>query len=130
MHAVPSETHFALKQQPPPAQVLPSQQGSPGPPQAAQMPVPDAVVLQTVPAAQRSVPLVPAQQGSPGSPHDEQTPLLQARPVPQVVVPQQGCPKPPQSGHLPPEQTPPPLPPVPYRLVVPHTCASPTHTSP
>jgi hypothetical protein len=126
VHAVPSETHFALKQQPL-AQVLPAQQGSPGPPHAAQMPVPEEVALQTVPARQRSVPLVPGQQGSPGSPHDEQTPLLQAR-LPPHEVPQQGWPKPPQFGHLPPEQTPPPFPPVPYTLA-PHTCASPTHIS-
>ena len=123
---MPSETHFVLKQQPA-AQLLSAQQGSPGPPHAAQMPVLDVVELQTVPAAQRSVPLVPAQQGSPGWPHDEQTPLLHARFAPQVV-PQQGWPKPPQFGHLPAAQTPPPLPPVPYTLA-PHTCASPTHIS-
>jgi hypothetical protein len=78
-----------LKQQPE-SQALPLQQGSPGPPQAAQSPLVDDVLLHTVPATQRSVPLLPVQHGSPGLPQDEQVPLRQASPAPQVVVPQQG----------------------------------------
>lgn len=102
--------HLPLKQQPL-SQALPAQQASPGPPHEAQT-VPVLVELQTVPALQRSVPLVPAQQGSPGLPQDEQKPPLHTRSAPQLV-PQQAWPKAPQLEHLPPEQVPPGLPPVP-----------------
>jgi hypothetical protein len=54
-----------LKQQPV-SQVLPLQQGWPGPPHSAQSPLVDVVLLHTVPATQRSVPFVPEQHGWPG----------------------------------------------------------------
>lgn len=100
-----------LKQQPL-AQELPEQQYSPGPPHEAHRPEPELVLLQMVPATQRSLSVLPVQQGSPGSPQDEQTPLRQVKPGPQVV-PQQGCPEPPQLLHLPAVQVPPLAPPAP-----------------
>lgn len=116
-----------LKQQPL-AQVLPEQQYSPGPPHEAHKPVLEDVLLQMVPAAQRSLSVLPVQQGSPGSPQAEHTLFRQVKPWPHVF-PQQGWPEPPQLAHLPAEQTPPPLPllpPVPV-LVLAQACASATH---
>lgn len=110
-----------LKQQPL-EQVLPEQQYSPGPPHEAHRPEPELVLLQIVPATQRSLSVFPVQQGSPGSPQDEQMLLRQAKPALQVV-PQQGCPEPPQLLHLPLAQVPPPLPPVPVAPT--QACASP-----
>jgi hypothetical protein len=86
--------HTLLKQQPA-AQVLPAQQGWPGPPQAWQMPLVVDVLLQIMPATHRSVPLVPEQQASPGLPQDEQIELRQASPGLQLL-PQQGWPEAPQ----------------------------------
>lgn len=125
VHADPSERQVPLKQQPL-AQVLPEQHISPGPPHEAHRPDEVVALLQTVPAAQRSASVAPVQQGSPGSPHDEQTLFRQVKPLLQVV-PQQGWPEPPQVAHFPPEQTPPPAPPVPVELVLEQVCVSPTH---
>jgi hypothetical protein len=107
--------------------VLPLQQGSPGPPQAAQSPVVEVVLLHTVPATQRSVPFAPVQQGWPGWPQAEQVPLRHASPALQVVEPQQGWPEPPQLEHFPALQAPPAAPPVPVAL--PQACPSATHSS-
>jgi hypothetical protein len=121
----PSAMQLPLKQQPL-EHVFPAQQVSPGPPQAAQRPDDDDVLVQTVPATQRSVLLRPLQQGSPGSPQEAQVLPRQVSPEPQDV-PQHGCPEPPQLAHLPAEQRPPPLPPVPVEL--PQVCDSATHIS-
>jgi hypothetical protein len=125
VQAEPSEIQVPLKQQPL-AQVLPEQQISPGPPHEAHRPALEVVLLQMVPVPQRSASVVPVQQGSPGSPQDEQTLFRQVKPLLQVV-PQQGWPEAPQLAHLPPEQTPPPVPPVPVVLVLEQVCASPMH---
>ena len=125
VQAEPSAMQVPLKQQPL-EQVLPAQHSSPGPPQEAHRPVLEVVLLQTVPAAQRSPSVVPVQQGWPGAPQAEQTLLRQANPLLQVL-PQQGWPEPPQSAHLPPEHTPPPAPPVPVVVVLAQAYDSPTH---
>jgi hypothetical protein len=67
MHVAPSAMQTPEKQQPAPAQTLPSQQGAPGIPQVAQTPVldDDEVIEQTVPGPQRSAAAGPAQQVSP-----------------------------------------------------------------
>jgi hypothetical protein len=110
---------------------LPAQQGSPVLPHTWQIAEVEVEVdEQTVPEAQRSVPLAPVQHCSPASPQDEQTPLRHARPEPQVV-PQQGWPAAPQPAHLPAPQTPgpaPPLPPVPS-AEPPQVVPSDTHIS-
>jgi hypothetical protein len=67
-HAAPSAMQISSKQQPPPLQVLPAQQGVPGVPQVVQNPGFDGVddgVEQIVPGPQRSAASVPAQQVSP-----------------------------------------------------------------
>ena len=124
---VPAEEPEVVLKQQPESQVLPLQQGSPGPPQAAHRPLVVEVLLHTVPATQRSVPLAPVQHGSPGLPQDEQVPLRQASPELHVVDPQQGWPEPPQFAHLPALHIPPAVPPVPVAL--PQVCASATHIS-
>jgi hypothetical protein len=125
LQAVPSAMQLPLKQQPL-LHVLPGQHGPPGVPHSAHK---DEVVLQTEPAAQRSVPLVPGQHVSPGSPQDEQTLLRQERPAPQVV-PQQGWPEAPHPEHFPAAHTPPPVPPVPpIPVVLPQVVDSATHCS-
>ncbi len=108
--------------QQPPEQVLPEQQRSPGPPHEVHRPEPELVLLQMVPAPQRSLSVLPVQQGSPGWPQEEQVPLRQVKPALQVG-PQQGCVEPPQLLHLPAAQVPPPLPPVPVAPT--QACASP-----
>jgi hypothetical protein len=122
--------HVALKQHPPDPHRLPAQQGSPVCPHTWQSPADVEVDEQTVPDAQRSVPLVPAQHCSPASPHDEHRPLRQARFALQVL-PQQGWPAAPQPPHFPALHMPgpvPPPPPVPS-AEPPQADPSPTHIS-
>jgi hypothetical protein len=93
VHPVPSVTQLPPKQQPPPLQVLPGQQGSVGPPQLLHKPAAvELVAVHSPPALQRFGLLVVAgQQGSPKPPQVVQKPLLQSRPPLQVAaVPQQG----------------------------------------
>lgn len=125
VHDEPSAMHMEPKQHPL-EQVLPAQHGAPTVPQIWQMPEVDVEVdEQTVPDAQRSVPLAPEQHCSPASPHDEHTLFRQARPELQVV-PQQGWPLAPQPEHLPALHAPPPFPPLPPLPVVavPHAVPS------
>ena len=67
-------------------QVLPAQHGVPVWPQSRHEPADE----QTVPASQRSAPLLAEQHDLPAVPQGEQLPLLHSRPGPQVA-PQQGC---------------------------------------
>jgi hypothetical protein len=100
--------HWPARQQLLPAQLLPVQQGSPGPPQTLQV-----VPWQIVPSPHAG-PVV--QQAWPGPPQDTQVPpLLEV--VEHLVcaavqtLPQQGCPAAPQPEHAPCAQVP---------LAVPH----------
>lgn len=101
----PPATQRPAKQQPPPLQVEPSQQISPGPPHTAQTPP-----WHRPPAAHAGA---VAQQGSPGPPQPTQVPGTVADvDVHRVrgelqMVPQQACPSLPQAEHTPWEQVPP-----------------------
>ena len=70
--------HRPFEQQPS-LQVLLAQQTSPSPPQREHTPSP-LVVLQALPALQRSRPLPVGQHVSPALPHEVHVPLLQRRP--------------------------------------------------
>lgn len=99
----PAATHLPLTQQPRPAQEFPSQQGSPGPPQVAQVlpeqPRPDPV--QKLDADRL---LVPAQQLCPSPPQLPQPPSAVSEQAP-VRVPPHATPG---ATHLSPAQQPPP----------------------
>ena len=113
----PAPTQRPPKQHPPPPQVEPSQQTSPGPPHTTQV-----VLWQVVSAPHRGAML---QQGSPGPPQLMHVPGVEVdvdehlEPAALQVVPQQGCPLAPHPEHAPPEQVP---------LVVPQALPGLTHT--
>jgi hypothetical protein len=99
----PSAMQTPSKQQPPPLQVLPAQQGVPGVPQVVQNPGSIAVEAgfeQTVPGPQRSASSAPGQHVSPAWPHGVQVPVRQANPDAHEA-PQQGWPPAPQAGQRP-----------------------------
>jgi hypothetical protein len=87
-HVAPSAMQTPEKQQAPPLQTLPSQQGVPGVPQVAQMPTLELEddVAQMVPGPQRSAALVvaPPQQVSPAWPHGVHLPVRHANPAMQL----------------------------------------------
>lgn len=102
------------------------QQGAPGVPQVAHKTFElEELDVHTVPASQRSVPLVPGQQVFPAPPQGEQVPLRQERPD-WHEVPQQAWPEAPQAEHFPPAHTF-VVPPLADEL--PHDCCSPTQIS-
>jgi len=100
----PASTHLPLTQQPSPAQVLPSQQGSPGAPQVLHVPPehPRSAPVQKL-AAERL--LDPWQQVCPSPPHVPQPPSASVEQVPVSVPPHVA----PPATHFPPAQHPVPL---------------------
>jgi len=119
--------HMPLEQQPV-LHVFPAQHGAPVSPQIWHRADELELDEQTVPGAQRSVPLLPEQHCSPAWPQAEQTLLRHARPSPQLL-PQHGWPESPQFAQWPDVHTPPPLPPEPVTVLLPQLVPSATQVS-
>lgn len=99
----PAATHWPLTQHPSPAQTLPPQQGSPGPPQVAHLP-PEQPRPDPVQKLDADRLLEPAQQLCPSPPQLPHPPSAVSEQLPLSVPPQAA----PGATHFPPAQQAPP----------------------